>query len=189
MTGRRSRALVGLFGACVLAACRAEPFAPTPDSETSPVGAPPSAPTPEEAAAARRTLVRWLECEECVDGELAAVLRLGPLAVPTLVATLRGGPSPAVREKLHRELRIRYGELRDYARKHPAVRFDGGEDVWVDEQLANDIARYQVRSAEALAKLGGPEAKQALADALGDPLRPDVQTVVRKSLESVSGAR
>jgi hypothetical protein len=131
----------------------------------------------------------WLECEECIDGELEAVLELGPVAVPSLAATLRDGPSPATREKLRRELRIRYGELRDYVQQHPAAGFDEAEDVWVDEQLANDVARYQARSAEALARLGGPEARRALAEALGKPLRPDVEAVVRKSLDQLSGAR
>ena len=116
------------------------------------------------------------------------MLRLGPVAVPTLAATLRGGPSPATREKSRRELQTRYAELRDYAGTHPDARFDAAEDAWVEEQLANEEGRYQVRSAEALAKLGGGEAKQALTDALATPLRPDVQTVVRKSLDSLGSA-
>ena len=75
--------------------------------------------------------------------------------------------------------------MRAYAIAHPDVRFDRAEDAWVDEQLANEVARYQARSAEALAKLGGVEARQALAHALTTPLRPDVEAVVRKSLASV----
>src|SRR5947209_11444713 len=59
----------------------------------------PSAPAPTAAEDARRVIVAWLECEECGDGELAAVVKLGEAAVPSLVAPLRDGPAPARREQ------------------------------------------------------------------------------------------
>ena len=54
-------------------------------SGTSPV-------PPEQAVQARRTIVNYLECEECRSGEAEAVVKLGQLAVPTLAATLLEGP-------------------------------------------------------------------------------------------------
>jgi hypothetical protein len=182
---RRAIALIGLVAALGLPGCRGE----RPPQPREPAGSVREAPTPEQAAAARRTLAAWLECEECTDGELEAVLRLGPLATPTLAATLLGGPSPAARELQRRELLARHAELADYARSHPDARFETPADAWVAAQFATYLARYQVRSAQALAKLGGPDAERALAAALATPLRADVEAVVREAYESLDPRR
>jgi hypothetical protein len=134
----------------------------------------------------RRTILTWLECEECVDGELDAVVALGPSAVPTLAATLREGPSPAARTRAEIELRQRHAELTEAARLHgDPLPIDA--DGLVAQQLENAVARYQVRSAEALAEIGGPVAEQALRDALARPLRSDVELFVRDRLERLTG--
>ena len=56
-------------------------------------------------------------------------------------------------------------------------------EAWLDQQIAGYLARYQVRSAQALGRLGGPEAQRALlaAQASGS-LRADVASEVRKAL-------
>jgi hypothetical protein len=137
--------------------------------------------TPEEAAAARRTIERWLECDECLDGELDAVLRLGPIAVPTLVATLRDGLSPATRASLELDLRARHAELAARAKGRPPL----AVETFVREQLAIQQARYQVRSAQALARIGGPDAKRALDDALARPLAPGAEPAVREARDAL----
>jgi hypothetical protein len=174
-------ALLGAAAALGLLACRGE----RPPPPAAPAAAVRDAPTPEQAAAARRTIAAWLECEECTDGELAAVVALGPLATPTLAATLRDGPSPAARELERRELLARHAELVAYARSHPGARFETPPADFVAAQLANAVARYQVRSARALAELGGADAERALAEALARPLREDVGPVVREAYDEL----
>jgi hypothetical protein len=143
--------------------------------------------TPEQSAAARRTIAAWLECEECTDGELEAVKRLGATAVPTLVATLGAGPSPAARELVRRELRAHYAELEAAARARGRPLPPGDVEAWVEQEIAAWVARYQVRSAQALDAIGGPEAERALraAQASG-ALREDVADALRKLLDDPS---
>lgn len=172
--------LAVLAAVTVLGSCRKEPSpaaAPTPTAES----ARPSL-SPEQAAEARRIIVRWLECEECESGELEAVVRLGNTAVPTLAATLRGGPSPASREKLRRHLVSTYSRLRKEGETHREMRLSQSEESYVQTYMENYVALYQVRSAQALAAIGGDEALRALETAGQASLRKDVADAVRESL-------
>lgn len=180
---RRARALGWLALPLLAANCPNDERPPAPP----PVLAATPAPSAEEqAAAARRTIAAWLECDECTDGELEAVLRLGSRAVPTLSATLERGPSPAARELARRELRARYAELEQRARARGTPLPATDVDAWLDRQIEAYVARYQVRSAQALARLGGPDAQRALlaAQASGS-LRADVAGEVRKALDEL----
>ena len=56
------------------------------------------------------TIDRWLLCDECVDGELDAVLILGSDAVPTLVNTLDGPPPDRV-ENVRDQLTTQYARV------------------------------------------------------------------------------
>ena len=139
------------------------------------------APAPEEM---RRIIVRWLECEECVEGELAAVLELGNAAVPTFIRTLEDGPSPASLELHRRGLERSYQALRAHASSsRPTARLALDRSSYVDGFLSNYVALYRVRSADALAALGGNAAEQALEAALQRPLRPDVELAVAAALD------
>jgi hypothetical protein len=178
-------AALAALGALALLDCRGG----RPQRSAAPAASVRAAPTPEESAAARRTIAAWLECEECKDGELDAVLALGPLATPTLAATLLDGPSPAARELARRELLARHAELVVWTASHPGAGFATPADAWVEAQLANQLARTQVRSAQALAELGGPEAERALAAAFASPLREDVEPVVREAWRKVVSRR
>ncbi len=144
----------------------------------------PSELTPEEAAEARRTIVDWLECEECEDGELEAVLKLGKTAVPTLAATLAGGPSAASREQLHRHLTKSYAEITEYSRTHPEAKLEMNEKEYIEAYMSNYVALYRSRAATALARIGGDEARRALEAAQNAGLREDVQRVVDEGLEN-----
>ena len=178
--------LAVLAAVTVLGSCRKEPgvtptSTPTPASESAPTSL-----SPDQAAEARRIIVAWLECEECESGELEAVVRLGKVAVPTLAATLRGGPSPASRERLRRHLVSTYGRLRKEGETHREMSVAQSEEAYVKTYMDNYVALYQVRSAQALAAIGGDEARSALEAAGQAPLREDVAVAVKESLGKVA---
>ena len=134
--------------------------------------------TPEQAVEARRAIITWLECEECNQGELRAVVRLGPTVVPTLAATLKEGPSQASLEFFRRYLIATYRSLKKFESTHHQSNVLLTETDYVNQYLDNYLALYQIRAAEALAAIGGPAAKTALKEAMQLPLRPDVSAKV-----------
>src|SRR5262245_10566569 len=127
----------------------------------------------QDPAEIRRTIARWLECEECSDGELNAVVSLAQKAVPTLAATLRSGPSLASRQQRQLHLEQTYDQLRAQG-----LATNYSKPAYVQAYLANYEALYRIRSAQALGAIGGAQAKQALQTALGTHLQPDVQRAV-----------
>jgi hypothetical protein len=141
--------------------------------------------TPEKATKIRQVIVDYLECEECTHGELNAVVKLGPVAVPTLAATLREGPSPANLEVLRRRLTASYRELKEYERTHPKAKMPGSEEQFVKTYTDNYVAVNQARAAAALGTIGGSEARRALEEASRTSLRDDVKAVVKSSLEKI----
>jgi hypothetical protein len=136
----------------------------------------------EQATEARRAIARYLECEECTDGELEAVVRLGEVSVPVLAATLRGGIAPATREKLRLHLVATYEELKKYASTHADAQIPASEDEYVKMYLDNHDALYRIRAATALAAIGGPAASAALKEASAASVRPDVQAAIKDAL-------
>lgn len=137
---------------------------------------------PEQAAQARRTIVNYLECEEC---EPTAVVKLGPVAVPTLAATLHEGPPQTNLEVYRRHLIAKYRELKEYEQTHPEAKVPGTEQQYVASYLDNYVAGYRVRAAAALGGIATPEAKRALEEASRMRLRKDVETAVNTSLEKI----
>jgi hypothetical protein len=144
---------------------------------------------PAKATVAYQTIVTWLECEECTEGELEAVVKLGRIAVPSLAASLHEGPSPASRELLRRQLITNHERIIKYVKTHPEVEVSMDRKTYVATYMDNYVALYQVRSAMALAEIGGEEAKEALEVALEIPMREDASKVVQASLEKLLGAR
>jgi hypothetical protein len=143
--------------------------------------------SPEQAGQARRTIVQWLECQECGEKELEAVRRLGQTAVPTLTAALQRGPSPGNLELLRRHLTESYRQLKQYERTHPEAKVMGSEKEYVATYTGNYIAQYQTRAATALGAIGGPEAEKALEEAQKSKLRDDVALVVSTALKQARG--
>jgi hypothetical protein len=162
----------------VLALCLAAPECHKNNPGTSPL-------PPEQAAQARRTIVNYLECEECESGEIEVLVKLGQVAVPTLVATLLEGPPRTSLEVYRRNLAARYRELKEYERTHPETKVPGSEQQYVTSYSDNFVAGYRVRAATALGLIGGPEAKRALEEASRLTLRNDVETAVKASLEKM----
>ncbi|WP_455205360.1 hypothetical protein [Kaarinaea lacus] len=142
--------------------------------------------TPKEAAEARRTIVAWLECEDCTDKELEKVVGLGKTAVPTLIACLDQGPSAANRELYRLHLVEAHKKLVDYGRDHPDAAIKMNQDDYVKMYMENYEALYRIRSATALSSIGGKEAREALEKAAKkENQRKDVDTTIRTSLEAM----
>ncbi|MBI5042527.1 MAG: hypothetical protein HZC10_01555 [Nitrospirae bacterium] len=141
--------------------------------------------TLKETAEAQHIIVNWMECEECVDGELEAVKKLGEIAVPSLSKILPEGPSKESLDLRRRHLITTYKELKKYGETHPESAIKMSEQEYVKIYMDNYIALYQIRAAEALSAIGGLAAKKALEDSLKIPLRDDVKAAVRDSIEKL----
>jgi hypothetical protein len=137
-------------------------------------GSTPGTPPPEKAVEIRSTVMAWLDCEECSDGELQAVVKLGDAAVPSLIASLRGGLSPARREQLRRHLEESYPRLQNKSQ--------ASADVYVQRYTENLVALHRMRAADALSIIGGPTARQALESAQTEPYRDDVKQSIKAAL-------
>ncbi|HUL69904.1 MAG TPA: hypothetical protein VLT17_06735 [Gemmatimonadales bacterium] len=127
---------------------------------------------------------RWLTCEECNSGELAAVLALGPQTFSSLRERLLTGPDSAKLHRLEDGLAQRAHRLQDSVPlppNHPPPahgQLTVEEQRYVDTFLANYTAVVEKRAALALAKIGGPEAKLVLQQAGTLNLRSDVHAFV-----------
>jgi len=139
--------------------------------------------SPEQRADARRTMVAYLECEECTEGQLEAVVKLGETIVPSLAASLHAGPSPASLEVLRDHLETNYDRLQKYGRTHREARLEMGKGEYVRTYTENFVALYQVRAATALGAIGGRKAEEALKKSLELRLRGDVRNSVTQALK------
>lgn len=136
-----------------------------------------------DSAEATARIGAWLGCDECGEGQLAAVVELGGTAVPSLVATLRDGLSPAHRAEIERQLRARYAAR---VARGVAVPGEGpalDEAAWVAQQIAARDALHRSRAATALGRIGTKDALDALRAALAAPQRPSVEAAVRAALD------
>ncbi len=101
---------------------------------------------------------RWLLCEECIDGELEAVVPLGDRVTSMLAQALLQGPPASGRAHIRRQARERFDRLPSPA----AV----GAVRYVDHYDSNYIASYQAHAAVALGRIGTTDARAALIQAL-----------------------
>jgi len=139
--------------------------------------------SPERKAEIVQTVLAWLECEECQDGELERVKKEGDLAVPTLSAALLKGPSPASLELLRLGLEERYDKLQNYSKTHKDMKISQTKADFVAHYLGNYESLYRIRAAEALSTIGSKQAKQSLMEASKGNFREDVNKAVKKYLE------
>ena len=134
--------------------------------------------------ASRVAVDRWLTCEECNSGELAAVLALGSQSFSSLRERLLTGPDSAKLRRLEDGLAQRAHRLQDSVPlppNHPPPahgQLTVDEQRYVDTFLGNYTAVVEKRAALALAKIGGPEAKLVLQQAGSLNLRSDVHAFV-----------
>jgi hypothetical protein len=137
---------------------------------------------PNDMAAMMRTVLNWLECEECINGELKAVIRLHNIAVPPLSIALREGPSPASLEIYRRELMVSYMRMANYHGSTAHSQLTLTRDEYIALHLGNYVSLYQVRALAALSMIGGTTATAALEDALHVPLPREIEIRVREAL-------
>lgn len=148
----------------------------------------PRPPLTADAVAAQRVLRDWLECEECWEGELEAVVALGDAAVPSLAATLREGMSPAARARLELQLAERYAERVAWAEAHPQTetRPTMTRKDYVAHHVGNRDALYRVRATRALGHIGTPKALSALREELGRTEHEGIREEIRRVLEEAA---
>ena len=136
---------------------------------------PPQPPT----AAVIATINAWLRCVECNAGELQAVVKLGPAAVSRLAPPLLGGPPASELQSYEKYLRKMYADMKAYEKTHPKSVVPFTEDEFVKRDMTRYTNLYRVRAATALGEIGGPEAANALEQALKQPLDPPVAARVK----------
>ena len=146
-----------------------------PQSGSSPL-------TPAERAAVNH----WLECEECRANELPTVVAIGVRAIPTLGTTLVRGPRDARTARLRQHLIHSYQSLAAYQTVHGLQPLIPTQAQYVERFLGNYEATYRIRSAMAVALIGGTRAQTLLAQASSLPgLRPDVRARIVFEKDSV----
>lgn len=135
----------------------------------------------------QEVVLPWLLCDECIDGERAAVLELGPDVVPALALALEG-PSPEL---------VRAAERRFERHWERTARFLLGRgetapiprDQFVSANLSNFEASYRRRAAIGLAAVGGDPARETLSRFLdrvaADSLRADVRLEIEGALARI----
>jgi hypothetical protein len=139
----------------------------------------------------RATIDTWLGCIECHEGELDSVVALAARKrSPTVIALedgLLAGPSGVRRQNMTRQIDSTYKILVAVRAPDPVV----PQPQFVRRYLDNLIGVYRVRSAIALATIGGTDVLPALDSAAanslrtpGDSLRPADSVSVRFARDS-----
>jgi hypothetical protein len=138
-----------------------------------------------ETVKATQALIRWLECDSCGDANLKAVTRYGQAVVPSLIATLNAGLSPASRKSLHDAFASRYDALDEQARKDPKFKMKSTKEEFIARYVEETDARNRIRAAEALGTIGGSTARTALKTALIKSERADVRKAIQNALQEI----
>jgi hypothetical protein len=149
-----------------------------PKSQPPPPPAPPAAgqtPAVQVPAFPTDPVGRWMECEECQDGELAAVTAMGAAAVSALATYLTDGPPADRLAALEQTLRQSHSRL-------PAESQAVSQADYVARYRANYVAKYQTRAATALGAIRTPEALRFLAAVDTTSVRGEVRAAVRAGL-------
>ena len=159
------RKIVTLQLALIASACA--PTSQPPEADSAP-------PVAQIPALPTDPVTQWMECEECREGQLAAVVELGDQAVGALSTLLSGGPPSDRVQVLDRALRSSYEQLAESGA-------DGlpTEAEYVSQYTANYVAQYQARAARALSEIGSPQAVRALQTMDTTAVREDVRGVLR----------
>ena len=141
--------------------------------------------TPEQSEKVTLTMIEWLECEECTEDQLSAVVKNAKVLRPMLISTLKKGAAPASRELLRIELEKRYDEITEYSKTHPGTELKSTKKEFVELYLGKFDAQYRTRAATALGAIGGKNAKEALQEALKKANRDDVKETILSSIKKM----
>ncbi len=129
-------------------------------------------------------LAAWLESEHGEPAELAPVLKYGQAVVASLSAALAEGPSPVRRERLRRSLEANYAAYRSAMQDRSPWPVPTQEQ-YLGHYLDNFDAIYRVRAAQALAAIGGQQARDAIAKSISAEERAEVRTLLQELLTEI----
>jgi len=127
----------------------------------------------------------WLECEECVAGALDSVVAIGSPAVPALGDALLHGPGQPRVDSLADFLQHSYQSLAVHVQQHPGLNLSESQLEYVGRFTTTYTSTYRIRSARALALIGGSGTRHLLDQALNLPLTPYVRAHIRLLRDSV----
>ena len=149
----------------------------------------------------RARIYSWLQCEECVDGELAAVKalgtgwRTGKATVDSLSDDLLAGPSAQRRANVEHQFLVSFksDSAEAILSVLPSV-LPVTSTEYVRHYQDNFVNLFRIRAAIALARIGGSKATAVLDSAVakhfrtqGDTLRPDAQLDLLFVRDSILG--
>ena len=137
----------------------------------------------------RQIIDTWLGCIECDEGELDSVVALASRKRPETVAALQddllAGPSPARRQNMADQIDSSYRVLVAVRAPNPPP----PEAQFVRRYLDNILGAYRVRSAVALATIGGSDVLPALDSAAANTLRTPGDSLIPSDSAAVRFAR
>ena len=131
---------------------------------------------------------RYLNCEDCLDGEFEAVLELGEKASPILLEFLASGPSPETLRSTETGLNETYAQMAEYAKiqEDRTLRPRQSQDEFVRTFLDNLNAQYQSRSVRAIVLIGDEAAiektRVLLEEQLARTERDDLRSMLLLAL-------
>ncbi len=119
-----------------------------------------------EAPRASRDLARWLELD-CEEVDIRVLTRHKGVIVPDLIAALEKGAPPERRELVRRGAEESYAQLVEQQDRRPDRKLaTQSKEAYVNRDLDNFDALYRARAAQALAAIGGADARKALESIL-----------------------
>lgn len=117
-------------------------------------------------------------CNECSESQLQSVARLGQSTIPLLRSLLKEGPPPAHMAKLSASLN---------APVPPGTVPSSPQAIQL--QIDDVMSTYRIRSAEALGRIGGSNARDALCEGRAAQFaRLDVRRAIDSALVRVGGS-
>jgi hypothetical protein len=147
----------------------------------APAGRAQPAGQPSTPASVQTVVTSWLECDDCSEGQMEAVVKLGASAVPSLTDSLLNGLPKTRRDAHTKHLLNRYRAMKEYEKTHPEPPVRQTEQEFVNRYVEKYEMSHRTRAARALGRIGGPQAAGALDKALALPLSAEVLTVVKQA--------
>lgn len=175
----RTMLVLGTLGiSLILTSCQPVP----PTQQATPLPSPTPIRTPTEI------VERYLNCEDCLEGELKAVLALGDEAAPILLEFLVTGPSAETLRSMEAGLIETYEQMTAYARTQNdrTLMPRQSQEVFVSMFLDNLTAQYQTRTIRAVILLDESESLEKVLSALegefGRKEREDLRNLIIDAL-------
>jgi hypothetical protein len=75
--------------------------------------------------------------------------------------------------------------MAEQVQRYPDRKLPESRSDYIERYVANVDAQYRIRAAQALAKIGGGQARSSLEAALGKSQRDDVRKAIERSLREI----